>query len=140
MHIRLGDREQYIGDSFSGYFRFLEAFMDSVADIVQDMGQPRPMFHVFSETAKPCPNAKTGLFEEFPKWPVVMNQVWPTRSRATVEREYFFRRALICKSGKNKFQIKTSSMTYVHASPRMYSAQFRMTVLFERGNICLAAL
>lgn len=39
-------------------------------------GQPPPLFHVFSEVQVPCPDSETALFQEFPTWPVELDQVW----------------------------------------------------------------
>ncbi|CAM9498525.1 unnamed protein product [Ectocarpus sp. 13 AM-2016] len=36
---------------------------------------PEPLFHVFSETLSPCPSTATGLFDEFPTWPVKVGQI-----------------------------------------------------------------
>ena len=52
------------------YFRFLETFMDTVSKEVVRKGLQPALFHVFSETRIPCPSEDTGLFDEFPSWPV----------------------------------------------------------------------
>lgn len=72
----MGDREMYVEKGFSAYFEYLEAFMNTVTRVVEeDMGMQAPLFHVFSETMEPCPNTETGIFDEFPEWPVQMDQV-----------------------------------------------------------------
>lgn len=57
------------------YFRLLEAFMEMVAGRLLARGYDMPVFHVFSETSLPCPDAGNGTFEEFPLWPVEVDQV-----------------------------------------------------------------
>lgn len=49
--------------------------MDTVSQEVVRKGLEPPRFHVFSETIKPCPSADFGLFDEFPTWPVALDQV-----------------------------------------------------------------
>lgn len=69
MHVRMGDRRGFLGESLE-YFHLLEVFMDTVTKEVVGKGLEPPLFHVFSETLVPCPTEETGLFDEFPTWPV----------------------------------------------------------------------
>lgn len=69
IHIRMGDRRAMLGESL-GYFYLLEQFMDTVSKEVVRKGLVPPLFHVFSETLIPCPQDDTGIFDEFPSWPV----------------------------------------------------------------------
>lgn len=70
IHIRMGDRRQFVSTDLE-YFRLLDAFMNTVTAQVQALGLPPPIFHVFSETSRPCPSRDTGVFEEFSAWPPV---------------------------------------------------------------------
>lgn len=49
--------------------------MTTVSGQVGEKGLEPPRFHVFSETLLPCPSTETGTFDEFPTWPVEMDQV-----------------------------------------------------------------
>ena len=69
IHVRMGDRQGLLGER-PGYFRGLELFMETVSKEVVQKGQQPPLFHVFSETLYPCPPEDTGIFDEFPTWPV----------------------------------------------------------------------
>lgn len=75
MHVRLGDRSKLIVEDFNAYVVLLEAFMDTVAESVVFRGYDEPVFHIFSETSLPCPSSESGIFDEFPTWPVEMDQV-----------------------------------------------------------------
>lgn len=75
VHVRLGDRVQFLTDTESVYLEYLERFMDHVTESVVLRGLDPPMFHIFSETANPCPSTVNGTFAEFPSWPVEMEQV-----------------------------------------------------------------
>lgn len=75
IHVRLGDRVKANPDRHNEYFNKLKAFMDTVTKIVVEKGWDAPLFHVFSETLEPCPHPATGYFDEFPIWPVEMDQV-----------------------------------------------------------------
>lgn len=79
VHVRMGDRHSFT-DKHPDYLKRLEEVMSTISHEVTRKGQPEPLFHVFSETAKPCPSEKTGAFSEFPAWPVAIDQV----------RKYFF--------------------------------------------------
>lgn len=70
----MGDRRGIQEDNLD-YFELLESFMDTVSREVVGLGQASPLFHVFSETLKPCPSADTGRFDEFPTWPLDLAQV-----------------------------------------------------------------
>lgn len=65
----MGDRRVMLGEA-KEYFHLLEMFMDTVSKEVVKMGLEPPLFHVFSETLIPCPPKDTGIFDEFPSWPV----------------------------------------------------------------------
>eukprot|EP00904_Undaria_pinnatifida_P013664 jgi/Undpi1/9428/HiC_scaffold_27.g11885.m1 len=69
IHVRMGDRRAILGES-GQYFLLLERFMGTVSAEVVRRGLEPPLFHVFSETLLPCPSEDTGLFDEFPSWPV----------------------------------------------------------------------
>lgn len=69
IHVRMGDRPIQ-GEEGLDYFHLLELFMDTVSKEVVRKGLEPPLFHVFSETLIPCPSQDTGLFHEFPTWPV----------------------------------------------------------------------
>ncbi|CAN0194489.1 unnamed protein product, partial [Scytosiphon promiscuus] len=49
--------------------------MATVSQQVELKGLATPLFHVFTETFLPCPSEQTGLFNEFPAWPVAADQV-----------------------------------------------------------------
>lgn len=74
IHVRMGDRRQFQGANME-YFELLEMFMDKVTAGVVGSGQPPPLFHVFSEVQVPCPDSETALFQEFPTWPVELDQI-----------------------------------------------------------------
>lgn len=74
MHVRMGDRRTFQDGSLD-YFRHLEVFMHTVRQEVVGMGLETPLFHIFSETLVSCPSEETGLFDEFPTWPVKLDQV-----------------------------------------------------------------
>lgn len=70
----MGDRRAFQGSSLD-YFRLLDVFMDTVSQEVMAMGLEAPLFHVFSETLIPCPSEESGLFDEFPTWPIELDEV-----------------------------------------------------------------
>eukprot|EP00904_Undaria_pinnatifida_P012050 jgi/Undpi1/7976/HiC_scaffold_24.g10448.m1 len=74
VHVRMGDRRAFQAGTLE-YFNLLEAFMGTVSSEVVNKGLEPPLFHVFSETLMPCPSSETGLFDEFPWWPVVRDQI-----------------------------------------------------------------
>lgn len=53
----------------------LDRFMEAVTEVTAEFGIPPPVFHVFSESQQPCPRANTATFEDFPSWPVDMDEV-----------------------------------------------------------------
>lgn len=69
----MGDRREYQDGSLE-YLLLLDAFMDSFSRQVVEMGLETPLFHIFSETLLPCPS-EDGFFDEFPTWPVKLDQV-----------------------------------------------------------------
>lgn len=69
----MGDRREYQDGSLE-YLLLLDAFMDTFSKQVVEMGLETPLFHIFSETLLPCPS-KNGSFDEFPAWPVNVDQV-----------------------------------------------------------------
>lgn len=75
IHVRLGDRAKKLSKSTDDYPWYLETFMTTLTAAVADRGLDPPRFHVFSETATPCPSEDTGTFPEFPMWPVEKYQV-----------------------------------------------------------------
>ena len=75
MHVRMGDRRAIQGGLDNDYFTYLHRFMDDVTEAVVSKGLEPPMFHVYTQTLLPCPSRDTGLFVEFPLWPVEMDQV-----------------------------------------------------------------
>lgn len=74
VHVRMGDRRAFY-DGNPEYFVLLETMMDTITEELRWKGSSDPLFHVFSETLIPCPSEATGLFEEFPTWPVKLDQV-----------------------------------------------------------------
>lgn len=75
IHIRLGERRQVLQPG-PEYYAMLDLFMHTVTTAVEEQGHNAPMFHVFSETAEPCPDSGTGVFDEFSAWlPVEEEQV-----------------------------------------------------------------
>lgn len=70
----MGDRREF-QDGNLEYFQLLELVMSTIEAEVVDKGLPKPLFHIFSETLVPCPSGETGLFDEFPTWPVDVDQV-----------------------------------------------------------------
>ena len=89
IHVRLGDRREFQEGSVD-YFQLLDLFMDTVSREVVGKGLERPQFHIFSETVIPCPSAQTGLFDEFPTWPVELDEVRPRICWFTVEAIYTY--------------------------------------------------
>lgn len=49
--------------------------MDVITKEVVLMGQPSPLFHIFSQTKEECPSEETGTFAEFPNWPLNQEEV-----------------------------------------------------------------
>lgn len=74
MHVRMGDRREW-QDGSAEYFELLELIMGTISAEVVGRGLQAPLFHVFSETLVPCPSGEEGLFDEFPTWPVGVDQV-----------------------------------------------------------------
>lgn len=70
----MGDRRAFQEGTLD-YFQLLGLFMNTVTHEVVAKGLAPPLFHVFSETIVPCPSEETGLFDEFPIWPVELDQV-----------------------------------------------------------------
>ncbi|CAN0029784.1 unnamed protein product [Scytosiphon promiscuus] len=82
IHVRLGDRDGHQGAGrpnkhHGNYFDKLEDFMDTVSAGILRQGEAPPVFHIFSETAQPCPSKTTGAFDEFLRWPVETDQIDP---------------------------------------------------------------
>eukprot|EP00752_Nemacystus_decipiens_P015076 g13430.t1 len=75
VHVRMGDRRKFFQDGNTQYFELLELIMSTISEEVVDRGLPLPLFHVFSETLAPCPSGETGLFDEFPHWPVGVDKL-----------------------------------------------------------------
>ena len=74
VHVRMGDRRAGSENELV-YFNQLEEFIATVTDVVVEQGLQPPLFRIFTETTLPCPDPETGLFEEFPLWPVELDQV-----------------------------------------------------------------
>lgn len=74
VHVRMGDRREFQAVNVE-YFELLEVIMNTISVEVLSRGLQTPLFHVFSETLVPCPSKETGLFDEFPTWPVGVDQV-----------------------------------------------------------------
>ena len=70
----MGDRRA-LYDASLKYYELLERVMDNISEAVMEKGLERPLFHVFSETIQRCPSEATGLFDEFPLWPITLDQV-----------------------------------------------------------------
>lgn len=70
----MGDRREFQDGSLD-YFQLLDIFMSTFSQEAEGKGLEPPLFHVFSETLVPCPSGETGLFDEFPTWPVELDQV-----------------------------------------------------------------
>lgn len=75
IHVRLGDRNRQDLKQSDQYIDLLEDFMDTISSRVSSTGHDPPMFHIFSETQDPCPSPKNGVFKEFSRWPIDMQQV-----------------------------------------------------------------
>lgn len=75
LHVRLGDRISAAARN-PDYIHHLEALMDLISLAVQEKGLASPLFHVFTQTFMPCPSEETALFDEFPSWPLEVDQVW----------------------------------------------------------------
>ncbi|CAN0175538.1 unnamed protein product [Scytosiphon promiscuus] len=95
IHLRLGDRDghQVHADSapdmtsiHDDYYDKLEEFMDRVSAAAVRQGEAPPVFHIFSETAEPCPTAETAAFDEFLRWPVEANQIEPCVAATTPDQ------------------------------------------------------
>lgn len=56
--------------------------MFAVSEAVKAEGQLPPVFHIFSETVEPCPSEETGVFDEFPDWPLEADEVRRLRIHA----------------------------------------------------------
>lgn len=74
LHVRMGDR-RLIQAAPDSYFDMLEDLMGNITDSVLKRRLAPPLFHVFTETLRPCPSEETGVFDEFPTWPVELSQV-----------------------------------------------------------------
>lgn len=74
MHIRLGDRSAS-DESLAEHIQLLKELVVDVSDIMAERSMKPPLFHIFSETKEPCPSLNTGTFDEFPTWPVEIDQV-----------------------------------------------------------------
>lgn len=74
IHVRMGDRAG-LDRTPEEFLTRLNGFMDTVTEVTAELGIAQPVFHVFSESQQPCPHADTATFEEFPLWPVDMNEV-----------------------------------------------------------------
>lgn len=74
MHVRMGDRHKFT-DMHPEYFEHLEEVMSTISQEVTRKGLAQPLFHIFSETVMTCPWDDTGLFDEFPTWPVATDEV-----------------------------------------------------------------
>ena len=70
----MGDRRALYDGSVE-YFKRVERIVDQISEGVANKGLSPPLFHVFSETVAPCPSEDTGLFDEFPSWPLHQDQV-----------------------------------------------------------------
>ncbi|CAM9392060.1 unnamed protein product [Scytosiphon promiscuus] len=88
VHVRMGDRHRF-ADKHPEYVNLLEDVMSTISHEVTQKGLLEPLFHVFSETVNPCPSEKTGVFGEFPAWPVTADQV--AACRAAAEHDGIFR-------------------------------------------------
>lgn len=82
VHIRMGDRRGIVGEA-PEYVEKVERIMSIMSEGVTGKGLNPPLFHVFSETGSPCPSESTGLFAEFPSWPVELHQVRNSRARVS---------------------------------------------------------
>ena len=102
IHVRLGDRARALTKVRDGYFEVLEAFMDTVTSVVVLRGYLPPVFHIFSETSLPCPNTYNGTFDEFPDWPVDMDQVRKGLKLVFIDRVNIDTRAGTTTSGRHK--------------------------------------
>ena len=74
VHMRLGDVLMPF-ERHSKYLSAVEELMDAITEVVEEKGLEPPLFHVFSETIKPCPSLETKSFDEFPTWPIESHQV-----------------------------------------------------------------
>ncbi|CAN0186399.1 unnamed protein product [Scytosiphon promiscuus] len=95
MHVRLGDRDghqtrrgsrhdkTHIHDD---YYDRLEEFMSKVTAVFTRQGEAPPVFHIFSETAEPCPSSETAAFDEFLRWPVEPTQIEPCVAAPTPDQ------------------------------------------------------
>lgn len=88
IHIRLGDRGKGPHAITREYRRRLDKLIFAVSEAVKAEGQLPPMFHIFSETVEPCPSEETGVFDEFPEWPLEADEV--RRMRIKVEKKKLF--------------------------------------------------
>ena len=64
----------------SKYLSAVEELMDTVTEVVKEKALEPPLFHIFSETIKPCPSLETNSFDEFPTWAIESHQVKKARS------------------------------------------------------------
>ena len=70
----------------SKYLSALEELMDTVTEVVEEKGLEPPLFHIFSETIKPCPSLETKSFDEFPTWAIESHEVKKAKSFYFPER------------------------------------------------------
>ena len=70
----MGDRREAF-EKAPKYLEKVERIMTEMSQVVENKELQPPLFHVFSETSTPCPSRETGIFDEFPSWPVVLDQV-----------------------------------------------------------------
>jgi len=81
IHVRLGDRNRQDLKQSDEYIDLLEDFMDTISSRVSSIGHDPPLFHIFSETKDPCPSPNNGVFKEFSRWPIDMQQVRPEKEK-----------------------------------------------------------
>ncbi|CAM9998318.1 unnamed protein product [Ascophyllum nodosum] len=74
VHMRLGDVLLPF-ESLSKYLTAIQEMMGVMTEVVEEKGLEPPLFHIFSETIKPCPSLETNSFDEFPAWAIEPQQV-----------------------------------------------------------------
>ena len=67
-------------ESLSKYLTAIEEMMGVMTEVVEEKGLEPPLFHIFSETIKPCPSLETNSFDEFPAWAIEPQQVKKAQS------------------------------------------------------------
>eukprot|EP00903_Cladosiphon_okamuranus_P019865 g18259.t1 len=121
LHVRLGDRREF-QDGSDEYFQLLEQIMNTITVEVVQRGLQAPLFHVFSETLVPCPPEETGLFDEFPRWPVGIDKIQECLAAPTPEDCPEKRAGQFCSPTRDGVFEVVSKNIVLHVGPDVRNA------------------